>query len=64
MAYDTRNYWVLELLPSSGILKKLKNTMFRKLGVFPPSVLRSEISGKSENKNQYKIKYMSTNTFG
>jgi hypothetical protein len=35
--YNTRNYWGFLLRPSSGILKTLENTAFRKLDV---SVLR------------------------
>jgi hypothetical protein len=37
MVYDTRNYWVFGLCPSSGILKTLENTAFRKLDLFPSS---------------------------
>jgi hypothetical protein len=37
MAYDTRNYWVLGLSPSFGVLRKLENTTFRKLDLFPSS---------------------------
>jgi hypothetical protein len=32
MVYNTQNYWVFGLLPSSGILE---NTTFRKLDLFP-----------------------------
>jgi hypothetical protein len=32
-----RKYWVLGLRPSSGILKELENTKFRKLDLFPSS---------------------------
>jgi hypothetical protein len=35
MVYNTRNYWVFGLCPSSGILK---NTMFHKLICFRPQV--------------------------
>jgi hypothetical protein len=55
MVYDTRNYWVLGRLASSCIL------MFRKLDVCPSSILRSKISGKNQNENQYKINYINTN---
>jgi hypothetical protein len=34
---DTRDYWVFGLYPSSGILKKLENTAFRKVDLFPSS---------------------------
>jgi hypothetical protein len=34
MVYNTQNYWVLGLFPSSGILE---NTTFRKLDLFPSS---------------------------
>jgi hypothetical protein len=34
MVYNTQNYWVLGLFPSSGILE---NTTFRKLELFPSS---------------------------
>jgi hypothetical protein len=34
MVYNTQNYWVFGLYPSSGILE---NTMFRKLDLFPSS---------------------------
>jgi hypothetical protein len=34
MVYDVQDYWVFGLCPSSGILKTLKNTMFRKLDLF------------------------------
>jgi hypothetical protein len=34
MLYNTQDYWVPELCPSSGILK---NTAFRKLDLFPSS---------------------------
>jgi hypothetical protein len=37
MVHDTRNYWVFGLCPSSGILKKLDNTAFWKLDLFPSS---------------------------
>jgi hypothetical protein len=33
----TQDYWVFGLCPSSGILKKHKKTMFRKLEMFPSS---------------------------
>jgi hypothetical protein len=32
-----QDYWVFGLCPSSGILKKQKNTTFRKLDLFPSS---------------------------
>jgi hypothetical protein len=32
MVYNTQNYWVFGLFPSSGILE---NTMFRKLDLIP-----------------------------
>jgi hypothetical protein len=35
MAYNTQNYWVFVLCPSSGILKTRKYTIFRKLDLFP-----------------------------
>jgi hypothetical protein len=34
MVYNTQNYWVFYLFPSSGILE---NTTFRKLDLFPSS---------------------------
>jgi hypothetical protein len=34
MMYNTWDYWVFALCPSSGILQ---NTMFRKLDLFPSS---------------------------
>jgi hypothetical protein len=34
MVYNTINYWVFGLFPSSIILKTLKNTTFRKLDLF------------------------------
>jgi hypothetical protein len=34
MVYNTQNYWVFGLFPSSGILE---NTTFRKLDLFPSS---------------------------
>jgi hypothetical protein len=34
MVYNTQNYWVFGLSPSSGILE---NTTFRKLDLFPSS---------------------------
>jgi hypothetical protein len=50
MVYATRDYWVFGLCPSSGILK---NTTFRKLGLFPSS---GEGLGDLErpNPNQWK----------
>jgi hypothetical protein len=33
--YNTQNYWVLGLRPSSGILKDIENTTFGKLNLFP-----------------------------
>jgi hypothetical protein len=36
MMYNTQNYWVFGLFPSSSILEK-ENTMFRKLDLFPSS---------------------------
>jgi hypothetical protein len=36
MVYNTQNYWVFGLFPSSGILEN-KNTKFRKLDLFPSS---------------------------
>jgi hypothetical protein len=36
MVYNTQNYWVFGLCPSSGILN-LENTAFRKLDLFPSS---------------------------
>jgi hypothetical protein len=35
--YDTRNHWVPGLFPSFGILKKIKDTAFRKLDMLPSS---------------------------
>jgi hypothetical protein len=32
---EIQDYWVFGLCPSSGILKKQKNTTFRKLDLFP-----------------------------
>jgi hypothetical protein len=37
MMYNTRNYHVFGLRPSSGILKKIENTTFQKLDLFPSS---------------------------
>jgi hypothetical protein len=41
MVYNTQNYWVYGLCPSSCILKKrnkkIENTAFRKLYLFPSS---------------------------
>jgi hypothetical protein len=37
MMHDTRGCSVFGLCPSSGILKTLKNTMFRKVDLFPSS---------------------------
>jgi hypothetical protein len=34
MVYNTQDYWVFGLFPSSGILE---NTMFQKLDLFPSS---------------------------
>jgi hypothetical protein len=34
MVYNTQNYWVFGIFPSSGILE---NTTFRKLDLFPSS---------------------------
>jgi hypothetical protein len=34
MVYNTQNYWVLRLYQSSGFLKKLEKTTFRKLDLF------------------------------
>jgi hypothetical protein len=34
MVYNTQNYWVFGLFPSSGILE---NTTFQKLDLFPSS---------------------------
>jgi hypothetical protein len=34
VVYKTQNYWVFGFCPSSGILKKLENTVFRKLELF------------------------------
>jgi hypothetical protein len=36
MVYNTQNYWVLGLFPSSGILET-RDTTFRKLNLFPLS---------------------------
>jgi hypothetical protein len=37
MMYNTQDYWVLGLFPSSGILENKKSTMFRQLVLFPSS---------------------------
>jgi hypothetical protein len=37
MVYNTQTYWVLGLVPSSGILE---NTTFRKLDLFPAQLSR------------------------
>jgi hypothetical protein len=37
MVYNTQNYWVFGLCPSSGILETIENTTFRKLDLFPSS---------------------------
>jgi hypothetical protein len=37
MVYDTHNYWGFVLGQSSGILKTLENTTFRKPDLFPSS---------------------------
>jgi hypothetical protein len=37
MVCNTQNYWRFGHCPSSGILKTLKNTAFRKLDLFPSS---------------------------
>jgi hypothetical protein len=37
MMYDNRGKWVFGLSQSSGVLKSLKITMFRKLDLFPSS---------------------------
>jgi hypothetical protein len=39
MMYNTQNYWVFGLCPSSGILE---NTTFRKLDLFPSSGVGGE----------------------
>jgi hypothetical protein len=36
MVYNTQNYWVIILFPSSGIVEK-RETTFRKLDLFPSS---------------------------
>jgi hypothetical protein len=37
MVYNTENYWVFGLFPSSGILENTKETTFRKQDLFPSS---------------------------
>jgi hypothetical protein len=37
MVHNTRNDWDFGLYPSSGILKTLENTTFRKMDLFPSS---------------------------
>jgi hypothetical protein len=49
LVYNTRNYWVSGLCPSSNILK---NTKFRKLGLFPSS---DEMVGASTLLDQIEI---------
>jgi hypothetical protein len=36
MVNNTQNYWLFGCCPSSGFLKKLENTTFRKQGLFFP----------------------------
>jgi hypothetical protein len=45
MVYNTQNYWVFGLFPSSGILE---NTSFRKLDLLPHLHLRTETNLVSE----------------
>jgi hypothetical protein len=45
MVYNTQNYWVFGLIPSSGILE---NTTFRKLDLYPSS-------GESGGEDTYSV---------